>query len=122
MELDAVGQALPATERGLALARSKTRASREITVKLKPNKLLIPAAVVLVVVAAIVVILSVSPGREAVPPPLGKPSLAILYFENMSGDPSLDIWRTGLHGIADHEALSIEVHPGSGRAIPSTAS
>ncbi|OGD27003.1 MAG: hypothetical protein A2V57_05305 [Candidatus Aminicenantes bacterium RBG_19FT_COMBO_65_30] len=96
VELEAVGQALPATERALALARSKTRASREITVKLTPNKLLVPAAAVLVVVAAIVVIIGILPGRKAVPPPSDKPSLAILYFENIPGDPSLDKWKTGL--------------------------
>jgi tetratricopeptide (TPR) repeat protein len=96
VELEAVGQALPATERALALARSKTRASREITVKLTPNKLLIPAAVVLVVVAAIAVVIGVLPGRKAVLSPSDKPSLAILYFENISGDRSLEAWKTGL--------------------------
>jgi tetratricopeptide (TPR) repeat protein len=95
VELDAVGQALPATERALALARSKTRISREITVKLRPHKLLITAAA-LVVVAAIAVIIRVLPGRKAAPPPSDNPSLAILYFENIPGDPSLDKWKTGL--------------------------
>jgi tetratricopeptide (TPR) repeat protein len=32
----------------------------------------------------------------APPPPSGKPSLAILYFENISGDKSLDPWKTAL--------------------------
>jgi hypothetical protein len=26
----------------------------------------------------------------------GKPTLAVLYFENISGDPALNTWRTGL--------------------------
>lgn len=83
---DKAGPAVPAT-------------SRWITVSFIPRKLVVPGVAVLAIVAAMAVILSVTPGRKTVPPPPGKPSLAILYFENMSGDPSLDIWRTGLTGL-----------------------
>ncbi len=74
----------------------KLHEKRRITISFVPRKLVVPGVSVLAIVAATIVILSVTPGRETVLPPPGKPSLAILYFENMSGDPSLDIWRTGL--------------------------
>ena len=32
----------------------------------------------------------------SLPPPSGKPTLAILYFENISGDKNLDAWKTAL--------------------------
>ena len=41
-------------------------------------------------------ILTFLPEKKALLPPSGKPSLAILYFENNSGDKNLEFWKTGL--------------------------
>jgi serine/threonine protein kinase/Flp pilus assembly protein TadD len=57
---------------------------------------------VLVLILAIALVLSLwSPwsGEESIPPPSDKPSLAILYFKNNTGDASLDHWRTALSDL-----------------------
>jgi serine/threonine protein kinase/tetratricopeptide (TPR) repeat protein len=92
--LEKIEQTLPTTER-IAPAR-KTLTSREITVKFSLRKALLPAVAVLVVIAAIVVWQLLSLKKRPPAPPAGKPSLAIVYFENISGDPALDDWRSGL--------------------------
>ena len=92
-ELEKIEKGIPTTEKVLP---SVPTTSSQITVSFNPRRLVIPGIAVLAVVAAIIVILSVLPGRKAVPPPSGKPSLAILYFENISGDKNLDAWKTGL--------------------------
>ena len=92
-ELEKIEKGIPTTEKVLP---SVPTTSRQITVSFNPRRLVLPGVAVLAVVAAIVVILTVLPGRKAVPPPSGKPSLVILYFENISGDHTLDAWETGL--------------------------
>jgi tetratricopeptide (TPR) repeat protein len=47
-----------------------------------------------------------------VTPPAGKPTLAVLFFENISGDPSLNTWRTGLPellttGLLESRAINV---------------
>ena len=92
--LERIEQALPTTERAAPLR--KTIASREITVKFNLRKTFLPAVAVLVVIAAIVVWQLLSLKKRPAAPTAGKPSLAIVYFENISGDPELDDWRSGL--------------------------
>jgi serine/threonine protein kinase/tetratricopeptide (TPR) repeat protein len=56
------------------------------------------AAAAAVVLAGAIAYYSMSrdePAPEDVPPP-SRPSIAVLYFENVTGDPSLDWLRTGL--------------------------
>jgi len=93
-DLERIEKGLPTTER-IAPER-KTFTSRQITVQFNLRKLFVPALAVLIVVAAAVVFLKILPKKKTAPPPSGKPSLAILYFENISADPSLDDWKTGL--------------------------
>ena len=63
-----------------------------------PRSMMIPAAVT----AALIVCAGGAwwwMGRQSLPPPVspsGKPSLAVLHFENNTGDASLDWMRTGL--------------------------
>jgi tetratricopeptide (TPR) repeat protein/TolB-like protein len=52
------------------------------------------AAAVALLVAGLVVFLR--PGPEAEPVEAARPSVAVLYFENTTGEPSLDWLRTGL--------------------------
>ena len=92
-ELEKIEKGIPTTEKVLP---SVPTTSKQITVSFNPRKLVVPGIAILAVVAAIVIIFTVLPGRKAVPPPSGKPSLAILYFENISGDHALDAWKTGL--------------------------
>jgi tetratricopeptide (TPR) repeat protein len=92
-ELEKIEKGIPTTEKVLP---SVPTTSKQITVSFNPRRLIIPGVAVLAVVAAIVVIFSVLPGKKTALRASGKPSLAILYFENISGDRSLEAWKTGL--------------------------
>jgi len=93
-ELENIEKGIPTTEKTTQEKRPLT--SKEITVTFGVKKLVIPAAAVVVLAVVAVVFFLVVKGKKAAPIPLDKPSLAILYFENNSGDKSLDNWRSGL--------------------------
>lgn len=96
-ELVKIERGIPTTER--ALPKIKSATSREITVTFNIKKLFLPAAAILVLVIAGILILTLLPKKKFVPPAPGKPSLAIMYFENNTGDPSLDHWRKALSDL-----------------------
>ncbi len=94
-ELGRIEQALPTTERIVPKRRPHT--SKQVTVTLNVRKVAGPAvAAILVVGTALVLWLVVLKKPSVVPPPSGKPSLGIVYFENNTGDPGLDHWRKAL--------------------------
>jgi serine/threonine protein kinase/tetratricopeptide (TPR) repeat protein len=93
-ELERIERGIPTTQRIIPSRRAIT--SREITVKFSLKKLWLPALVVIGVVVAAIALWRLLPHKKIVLPPSGKPSLAILYFENISGDKNLDAWKTGL--------------------------
>ncbi len=94
-ELDKIEKGIPTAER--VVSKRKPITSREITVTFGLKKLFIPALVVVALVIAAVIIWQLLPQKEAIPPtPSGKPSLAILYFENNTGDENLEYLRSGL--------------------------
>jgi serine/threonine protein kinase/tetratricopeptide (TPR) repeat protein len=94
-ELDRIEKGLPTTER--FVPERKPLTSRQITVQFSLRKLLVPTlGALIIIIAAAVLFWKVLPLKKAPPSPSGKPSLAILYFENISADPSLDDWKTGL--------------------------
>jgi len=92
-ELGRIEEGLPTTDR--LVAERKTITSREITLKFTPKRLLVPGLVVLVLIAAGIILLSILPSKRTAPPPSasGQPILAVLYFENKSGDTKLDYLR-----------------------------
>ena len=93
-ELEKIEKGIPTTERVVPARKALT--SREITVKFNLRKLFLPAMAVFAVIMIAAVLLKILPGKKAVLLPSGKPSLAILYFENNSGDKNLEFWKTGL--------------------------
>ncbi|MFC2166339.1 protein kinase [Acidobacteriota bacterium] len=93
-ELAAIEEGLPTPSKGLAKRRTKT--SREITVSVSRKKLIIPAAAVVMLVAAAFIILNVMPKKPSVIIDPDKPSVAILYFKNNTGDEGLDHWKSAL--------------------------
>jgi serine/threonine protein kinase/predicted Zn-dependent protease len=93
-ELQNIEKGMPTTERIVPEKRPLT--SREITVKFSLRKLFIPAVAVIAVAIVGLIIWRFIPRKEAMPVPSDKPSLAIVYFENNSGDESLDHWRKAL--------------------------
>ncbi len=93
-ELEKIEKGIPTTER--VVPERKTITSREITVKFRLRNLVLPAAALLAL--AVLTILGIRLlGRKSLVPALsGKPSLAVMYFENITGDAGLDHWRKAL--------------------------
>ncbi len=96
-ELEKIEKGIPTTER--VVPERKPFTSRAITVQFSLKKLFIPALIVIVLLVAAVLIWRFIPLKKAVPLPSGKPTLAILYFKNNTGDEKLDIWRSGLSDL-----------------------
>jgi len=95
-ELKRIDQSLPTTE--TLVSQRKTSTSKQITVTLGPKKLLVPG---LIVVGAIIAILAWQFlfHKDLLPVVSDKPSLAIMYFENSTGDENFDHWRRGLSSL-----------------------
>jgi len=87
-ELDKIEKGIPTTER--VVPERKTLTSREITMKLTPKKLLLPAAAVVVIIAAALLLPKLLPKKKIPLSASGKPSLAVMYFENLSDQKDLD--------------------------------
>jgi serine/threonine protein kinase/Tfp pilus assembly protein PilF len=90
-DLAAVEEILPMGERTYAHPKPKT--SREITIKYTPKKLLIPAAGLIVLVVIAILVWHPSSHKKGLIVSSGKPSLAVLPFENHSGDSNLEYLR-----------------------------
>jgi tetratricopeptide (TPR) repeat protein/tRNA A-37 threonylcarbamoyl transferase component Bud32 len=93
-ELEKIEKGIPTAER--FVPEPKPITSRQITVQFSPKKLMLPGLAAALIIAAAIVFWKVLPHRKAALAPSGNPSVAILYFENISADPSLDDWKTGL--------------------------
>jgi len=92
-ELINIEEGIPTTER--ILPKRKPLTTKEITVTFKLQKFFIPALVVVALVIIGIIIWRLIPRKEVIPSaPSGKPSLAVMYFKNNTGDESLDHWRT----------------------------
>jgi len=91
-----IEKGVPTTER---IVPSVPATSRQVTVSFTPRKLVIPVVVVLAVAAAVVVLLNVWPGKKAVLSASGKPTIAVVNFENKTGDKDLDKWSTGIRDL-----------------------
>jgi tetratricopeptide (TPR) repeat protein len=94
-ELEIVENGTPTTER--AVPGRKPFTSKEITVQLSMKKILFPALIVVAVVVIGLILWKFLLKEKEVPSLLSdKPSLAVMYFKNNTGDESLDHWRTAL--------------------------
>jgi len=94
-ELGRIEQALPTTER--IVPKHRPRTSKQVTVTFDAKKLAMPAAAgVLVIATALVLWLVVLKKHIVLPAAGAKPTLAVLYFKNSTGDASLDVWRQAL--------------------------
>jgi len=93
-DLGKIETGMPTTEKALPVRKPMT--SREITVKFRPNKLVTPGLALIAVVIAAIVLPRLLTHRKGAPVTPGKSSLAVVYFENKTGDESLDDWSTGI--------------------------
>jgi len=96
-ELMNLEKGVPTTER--IVPERKPLTSREITVQFSLKKLFIPALIGVVIIIAAIVIWQILPQKETISVPSGKPLLAVMYFENNTGDESLDHWRRMIPGL-----------------------
>jgi serine/threonine protein kinase/tetratricopeptide (TPR) repeat protein len=96
-ELESIGHGIPTTQR--IIPSRKPLTSREITVKFSLKKLRIPALAALFLLLIAVAVWQFLPRKKTAAVPSGKPSLAIMYFKNNTGDKSLDHWRTMLANL-----------------------
>ncbi len=96
-ELSRVEKGLPTTER--MAARRKPVTQREITVKFTLRKVLFPALAIVAVILLAVILWRFLPRERMVPFPQDKPSLAVMYFENNTGDERFDHWRKTLSDL-----------------------
>jgi serine/threonine protein kinase/Flp pilus assembly protein TadD len=94
-ELENIEKGIPTAER--IIPERKPLTSREITVTFGLKKLLVPALVLMAILIAAIIIWQLLPKKEAASIiPSDKPSLAVMYFENNTGDKNLDHWRKAL--------------------------
>jgi len=96
-ELSRVEKGLPTTER--MAAKRKPVTHKEITVKFTLKKVFIPALAIVTVIILAVVLWRFLPRKRMVPFPQDKPSLAVMYFENNTGDERFDHWRKSLSDL-----------------------
>ncbi|MFC2160967.1 protein kinase [Acidobacteriota bacterium] len=90
-DLEKLEQGLPSTDR--VVPKKKPLTSRELTVQLNLKKLFIPTLAVVAIV--IIGLFFWSPWSKKGPVFIqtDKPTLAIVYFENNTGDENMEIWR-----------------------------
>jgi len=95
-DLASVEESLPTAER--IVPKRKAITHREVTVKFQPRKLVIPAAAFIIFIAAGIILWRIVASKKTAPAPssTGQPTLAVLNFENKSGDSKLDSWRDAL--------------------------
>ncbi|MDH4271343.1 MAG: protein kinase, partial [Candidatus Aminicenantes bacterium] len=91
-DLERVEQGLPTTER--VVSKRKPFTSREITVKFNLKKLAVPLISVIVLAVAAVLLWQFLPRKEAV-----KSSIAVISFENQTGDKSYDYLQKAIPNL-----------------------
>jgi serine/threonine protein kinase/predicted Zn-dependent protease len=96
-ELSKIDKGIPTEEK--VIPRRKTSVSKEITVTFNLKKTLIPTFLIITLAVLAVLIFRPFSKREFIPIPTDKPSLAIMYFKNNTGDDGLDHWRSALSDL-----------------------
>jgi tetratricopeptide (TPR) repeat protein/tRNA A-37 threonylcarbamoyl transferase component Bud32/TolB-like protein len=95
-ELERIEKGIPTTEKILP---STPTTSKQITVSFNPRRIVVPGVAILAVIAAIAAILSILPGKKIALRASGKPTIAVVNFENKTGDKDLDKWSTGIRDL-----------------------
>ena len=96
--LEGVERKMPTTLRE-ATRHAKPITTREITVKFSLRSVWKPAVIVLGLAAVVFIASRLLTRRGFLPFPMDKPSLAVMYFKNNTGDKSLDHWRRMLSDL-----------------------
>ena len=98
---DELSSSLAEVERSLAptetlRAQGKTIFTKKAAASLGPKKMLFAGLGIIVLAAIAILVWRLFPKRPSAPPLSGKPSLAIMYFKNNTGNAGLDHWRIAL--------------------------
>jgi serine/threonine protein kinase/tetratricopeptide (TPR) repeat protein len=96
-ELTNIEKGIPTTER--IVPERKPLTSREITVTFGLRKLFIPALVVIGIVVIGIVIWQLLPQKEVVSAPKIENSIAVISFENQTGDKSYDYMQRAIPNL-----------------------
>ncbi len=96
-ELIKIEKGIPTTER--IIPRRKSITSREITVTFGLKKLIVPASVALAVLIIALVMLKFIPKKEAVLAPKIENSIAVISFENQTGDKAYDYLQKAIPNL-----------------------
>ena len=93
-ELSQIEERIPTKER--IKPRRKPVTSKEISITFGLRKFFLPALALTAVVVIAVIIWQFLPQKDTIPIPTDKPSLAVMYFKNETGEEGLDHWRSAL--------------------------
>ncbi len=96
-ELATIEEALPKTDK--VVPERSTRSTREITVKFSFSKVAIPVLVLIGLALITIVGWRVLAKRDVALFAADKPSLAVMHFENNTGDATLQHWRKALSDL-----------------------
>jgi len=81
------------------IPRREPLSAREITVKFKLKKLFVPAFIFFALVVAAAVLWRFLPRKEAPPAPIIENSIAVISFENQTGDKAYDIFQKSIPNL-----------------------
>jgi serine/threonine protein kinase/tetratricopeptide (TPR) repeat protein len=93
-ELSYIEKGLPTTERESPTRKPTT--TKQLTVSFSVRRSSVPALAIVALILMGVAVWQFFLQKATVSLPMEKPSLAVLYFENDSGDKIMDHWRAGL--------------------------
>jgi tetratricopeptide (TPR) repeat protein len=96
-DLSRIEEGMPTAAR--IIPKKKAFTSKEITLTVGVKKLVVPAIALVALAAVALILWRVLPKRKAAPVPTDKPSVAIMYFKNNTGDAGLDHWRAMLANL-----------------------
>jgi serine/threonine protein kinase/Tfp pilus assembly protein PilF len=96
-ELELIEKGIPTTERKVPPRKPIT--SKEITVSFNLRKLFIPAIVLVTAVIALIVIFQILPYREPAAAPKVENSIAVISFENQTGDEAYDYLQKAIPNL-----------------------
>ncbi len=101
--LDNFEKEIPAAEK--IVPKRKPLTSREITVQFNLKKVFIPAIVVIAIAIIGLILWSPWKQKRQIPVSSDKPSLAVMYFDNNTGDENLDNWRKSLADLLTDDLM-----------------
>ncbi len=96
-DLNRIAEGMPTAAR--VIPKKTAFTSKQITVTVGVKKLIVPAISLIALAAAAVVLWRILPRNKAASAPTDKPSVAVMYFKNNTGNAGLDHWRTMLANL-----------------------